>query len=646
MAWALAAFLLQDPDAKLDELLKKFEDERKFADSQRYPTIVAIGAVKTVKATKALLKAYDAEKDETIKGYIVTAIGATRTDLAFDSLKKVLVDDGQPLQCRCNSLTAMGGFKSKEAFDVIVGKLKDATLDYYAYLALGQFPVKETEPLFREALDHASYTIRATAFRELAALKAADVVDRAWKAVLDAKETDYLRAAAAEPIKKGATPVDQVKLLDAAATADTSLQKAIVGAMEALKDEPAILALYAAAASHKDEPARVMAVRAMAKLKHDKVVAELETALADKADAVRVAAIESLSARKEPGPIERIFKLARGGAELSNLVAIDALARMIGTDAALRAKAIELLLDLGKSKETVIRIAAIGALGDLGAAEALDLIDDACRQKTWQIRAAAIQALSKIKDKRSVDLLIEAMEKEKGRLRGDAVLALGRLTGKTLGMEVKAWKEWWSAIKERWEFPTAAGQVATPSGTGSYYGIPILSDRIIFCLDISGSMSAEATGTGTVTDGKKPPKNRLDAAVEQLIAVLKTLKKDVKFNIVLFDDRIEPWEEALTPASKSNLEKAAAHLLAQKPRGGTNIYDTLEKAIEDPDVDTIFLLSDGAPGDGKFVRTDDILREIRKLNRIRQITIHAISLGPSPFMKKLAEENGGQFVER
>lgn len=647
MALALALALhLQDPEAKLEELLKKFDEERKSPAAERYITISAIGQLKTDKATKALLKLYDAEKDEASRGYIVSAIGATRTALAFEALKKILSDESQPVTCRYNAVSAMGGFQSKEAFQIIVARLKDATLGFMAYNALAQFPIKDTEKIFREGLDDPAPTTRALAFRELAVLKDPEIVERAWTVVRTLTEIDYLRGAAVDAIQAGVTQEECVKLLDAAAGAESSLQKAITAVMEALTEEPAIRALYSAAEAHKDEPARVMAVRAMAKLKHAKVVEELEKALADKSDAVRTAAVESLASRKEAGPIERIFKLAKGGAELSNLVAIDAIARMVGTDAALRARAVELLLELAKSKDAVVRIAAIGALGDLGAAEAMDLLDEAMKAKLWQLRAASIQALAKIRDKRAVELLIEAMEKEKGRLKGDAVLALGRLTGKSLGMDVKPWKEWWAAIKDRWEFPATGAQAATPSGTGAFYGIPVLSDRVIFCLDISGSMEADATGTGTVTDGKKPKKNRLDAAVEQLIAVLKTFRKDVKFNVILFDTRIEPWDQELVPATKSNVEKAATHLLMQKPRGGTNIYDTLEKAFEDPNVDTVFLLSDGAPGDGKFVHPDDIVREIRKLNRIRQITIHTISLGPSPFMKKLAEENGGQYAER
>ena len=66
-----------------------------------------------------------------------------------------------------------------------------------------------------------------------------------------------------------------------------------------------------------------------------------------------------------------------------------------------------------------------------------------------------------------------------------------------------------------------------------------------------------------------------------------------------------------------------------------------------PDVDTIFLLSDGAPGAGKYVATPDILRAVRRENQTRRIAIHCVSIGmDSDLMKKLARENGGRYARR
>ncbi len=65
------------------------------------------------------------------------------------------------------------------------------------------------------------------------------------------------------------------------------------------------------------------------------------------------------------------------------------------------------------------------------------------------------------------------------------------------------------------------------------------------------------------------------------------------------------------------------------------------------DVDTIFFLSDGYPSYGRFIETDDVLREVRKANQLRGVVIHTIALGEfeKDFMRRLAHENGGTFVD-
>ena len=98
---------------------------------------------------------------------------------------------------------------------------------------------------------------------------------------------------------------------------------------------------------------------------------------------------------------------------------------------------------------------------------------------------------------------------------------------------------------------------------------------------------------------------------------------------------------------KSNRDKLQAYLQALRPMGGTNLYDGLELALLMEDVDTIFVLSDGAPGAGKYTTTKDILAAVERLNQTRRVLIHSIAVGMnSELLRKLAQENGGQYVQR
>jgi hypothetical protein len=72
--------------------------------------------------------------------------------------------------------------------------------------------------------------------------------------------------------------------------------------------------------------------------------------------------------------------------------------------------------------------------------------------------------------------------------------------------------------------------------------------------------------------------------------------------------------------------------------------------------DTIYLLSDGMPNSGNFTRPNDILREVKRLNRVLRMTVHTVWIDQSrdpakktvssgaTFMKRLASEKGGRFV--
>jgi hypothetical protein len=50
---------------------------------------------------------------------------------------------------------------------------------------------------------------------------------------------------------------------------------------------------------------------------------------------------------------------------------------------------------------------------------------------------------------------------------------------------------------------------------------------------------------------------------------------------------------------------------------------------------------------GDFVDPDDILREVKAANELRKVVIHTIAIGEfqKDFMRRIAEENGGVFVD-
>ena len=67
------------------------------------------------------------------------------------------------------------------------------------------------------------------------------------------------------------------------------------------------------------------------------------------------------------------------------------------------------------------------------------------------------------------------------------------------------------------------------------------------------------------------------------------------------------------------------------------------------DVDEVFVLSDGQPSSGVLTDTDEILRVVGEVNKLRKVRIHAVFAGEgsgADFMRKLAEQNGGVLVQQ
>lgn len=175
----------------------------------------------------------------------------------------------------------------------------------------------------------------------------------------------------------------------------------------------------------------------------------------------------------------------------------------------------------------------------------------------------------------------------------------------------------------------------------------LAGDGLIFVLDASGSMAA------SFKDGAGDRIDRWGFVLRELAQALKRLPPRARFNIVAFNDRVQPWRPALTAASPRAIDEALAFARAIKPERGTNLYGALRFAMDSPGCETIYALSDGLPTAGAKTEAEAILKELKKRRRGRQ-RIHSIAflMGDDPsddkprsraLMQRLARENGGVF---
>ena len=297
-------------------------------------------------------------------------------------------------------------------------------------------------------------------------------------------------------------------------------------------------------------------------------------------------------------------------------------------------------------------------LDDAAEAAGIRGLDDEYRQ----VRSAAIGLLRVIGGKQTVAAMIDRIGKAEGATLGELRSALVHIAKVDYNDNEALWKRWWAENANDFEgrgedagVPGAAIAVERGAGQGgtNFYGIETTAKNIVYVLDHSGSMLASL-------DGKQNPgiigERRIDQAVRELIRSIKSLPSDGTFNIVFYSDNVAAWREGMQKATKSNKEAAESWAHRIEANGRTNIYDALEKAFNfagrgsyDKEygvaVDTIFLLSDGSANRGRYTKNEDMLAGVARLNSLAKIVINGIAIGSdSGFMRRLAEENRGQFV--
>ena len=283
--------------------------------------------------------------------------------------------------------------------------------------------------------------------------------------------------------------------------------------------------------------------------------------------------------------------------------------------------------------------------------------------------AAAVDGLARIREKETVATLIRALREARlPRTRDDVVLALFRLTGKPFHDPVE-WETWWTAEHATFELervdpgpreqPELSVPRTTSDGTGLYERIT--SERVIFVIDLSRSMTAE--GPVHAADGKvakdRPVLSRLAYVRRELVAAIEAqLGPAVRFNVIAFGTTVHPWKPQLVEATPDNKKAVTAWLAGLEVEDDTSSYDALAAAFTDRAADTIYFLSDGFPTRGLYTHADSILGEVRKWNVTRKVRLHTIAylVGDAStrtyhedkrvardFMRRLAAESGGRF---
>src|SRR5207244_1037811 len=152
--------------------------------------------------------------------------------------------------------------------------------------------------------------------------------------------------------------------------------------------------------------------------------------------------------------------------------------------------------------------------------------------------------------------------------------------------------------------------------------------RVVFVNDCSGSMTGEVPGP----EGKPRPK--IELTREELARTVKSLPDDIMFNLGWFGTNATLWQKALVESSKQS--RAAGSEWAGKlavpgketGEGRTNYFAALTKPLEDPQVDTVYILIDGGGAtEGRYIDQQRIIRRFWDIDKYDLVEVNCLIFG-------------------
>ncbi len=404
--------------------------------------------------------------------------------------------------------------------------------------------------------------------------------------------------------------------------------------------------------------------------------AKLKAAMSSGDYAAAASAVDALLELGTPEAVEAVTRNALRGASY-------ALERRVGAglcrlkDPASRQKIRE---EAQKHPDFRARIVLLAVLARMVPEDpkALDAIHAALRDPSKPVALAALAWVRELRRTDSVEPLIgflaERERKGGDRIYFDTLRALREITGFEIGTAGE-WRSFWEAQKRGLSAPKKPrGESKTAVARSRFFGVHLESDRVLFVIDISWSMvqrdeyaapGERDDGTGKAKTGvakpapKKPAgakelpisRERLYRVKEELMRCIRELPPQVHFGVLAFNHELfSLWgARTLKPATPAEKAKAIEWVKGLQANGATRTDLALREALSTPEVDTIVLLTDGAPQDEKNKRLDidAILNQVKEQNRFVRARIETVSFVQirdsrmRRFVRELALQNDG-----
>lgn len=408
-----------------------------------------------------------------------------------------------------------------------------------------------------------------------------------------------------------------------------AVAKELSGKAGLASSDPWVAVHAAGALTAAGQPASSM--EAALATKHDDARAVAYAGIERAAEALRADAKRS---RAIVAALEKAAKDSPKGGEVqaSALLALAALEPERADESIARAEA----------KQSAAHLCAVVALAgarSTPAAEAALKLGSTHQDRA--VRAATVAAIGAHPTAERLALLVALIATEKNtRLFWTIDGHLERLSGLAGNGKVEFWQGWVANLGADWKPATGDGRRYAPAGdteAPKLAGMPILSGGIAILVDLSGS-TWEKRADGTTV------KDRLDKELE---TALRALPATARFNVIPYTSEPIPWEKSVQTATPANVAKALKSFVACKASGKGNFWDAAALAMRDPDVDTVLVLTDGAPTGGRRWHLDLMRARFAERNRFRGVVLDAVLVDASKFLQGKwegwCEEAGGRM---
>ncbi len=416
------------------------------------------------------------------------------------------------------------------------------------------------------------------------------------------------------------------------------------------------------------------------------VVEEVLSAMTkEKNPAVVLTAIKVLAGFESLEAQEALVHTLRKGRGAKKTFVLLALTRQRGD------KANDILLETLAGKDATSAAQAALALGKKQVEAAVPALVAKLKHKDWQLRAAAARGLrslaqppppkprpgaspaeiAKLPKKMPVpdfmkepsisQALLASLQMSKGSERGAVIATLEAIHEKEYGLNIDAWKK--VLAGEEVDKRTLRKRKYPPH----IYGIPIYGRRIVLVLDNSlRTGDPHRFGSGArmrelceVPGGRALLGSRL-RTVRQFSAAhykrcISDMPKDVKFELLIYDEVVKPVFGKLTSANGGTKKLAHQTIEEAKADNGIATFPALTQALDISGAkdsaawkkgpDEIVFVTSNVPTAGEITDADVVGAAIAMKARLRMVPIHTIGIETHPYdmLRQIAEETGATY---